>query len=128
MCIHRCVDTIEFFLSRHRLVLAAFPRCLTCAKQAAGVTSSNSTTTQVTATGNNHSKANVNGGVNAVEAGDPDSVVDNAVELDVDLSDDEDDDMPNNDVATYFESSTSKNRGGATMAKGQDQTSHLSCR
>ena len=117
MCTHQCVEAIEFFLSRYRLVLADFPRCLTCAKQAVWATSSYLATTQVTAPGNNNPEANVDGGVNAVATGDHDNAADNAVELDEDFSDDEDDDMPNNDVAT--KSSTSKNRGGKRGRKSK---------
>jgi len=60
-----------------------------CFKQVAGLASSDSTTTQVTVTGNNHPEAFIHDGVDAIEAVDDVDDV-NAVEAFEDLSDDKD--------------------------------------
>ena len=44
-------DRILFFFNRYRLVLPDYHRCFMCSKSAAGISSTNSTSTQVTGTG-----------------------------------------------------------------------------
>jgi len=88
-----------------------------CSKQAAGLTSSDSTTTQVTATGNIHPEVFVNDGVvDVVEAVDDVSAANNSVETYEDVSDDEDNNMQHNDLTT--KSSTSKNRERGSQGEG----------
>ena len=132
------VDAVVLFFNRYRLVLPDYRRCLTCSKNVAGISSSNSTTTQVTGPGNNHPKAYVNDrpdpsfqAVDAdavdddafepaeacvhdrlelVQAVDADAVDDDAFEPAEELSDDENENGTSEDLTT--ESSSSKNQEG----------------
>jgi hypothetical protein len=130
-------DAIVLFFNRYRLVLPDYDRCLMRSKNVAGISSSNSTTSQVTGAGNNHLEAFVNDKLDPfysvdadavdddafelsesyvnvdrlepVQAVDTDAVDDDAFEPTEELSDDESDDGKGEDLTT--KSSSSKNRG-----------------